>query len=83
MNIALKPDQLKWLQDEVSAGSFASIEDAVRLAVAGLMDASEDDDLAWAAPLVEEARASIAKGDGLPAAEVKSEIEARLRKRSP
>lgn len=80
MNIALNPDQQQWLEAEVSAGTFASIEDAVRLAVAGLMDSDEDDDLAWAKPLVDEARASIARGEGVPAADVKAEIEARLRK---
>lgn len=80
MNIALNPDQMKWLEDEVSAGSFASVEDAVCLAVAGLMDSNEDDDLAWAKPLVDQARASIARGEGIPAADVRAEIEARLRK---
>lgn len=80
MNIALKPDQLTWLEAEVSAGTFASIEDAVRLAVAGLMDTTEDDDLTWTKPLVDEARAAIARGEGIPAADVKAEIETRLRK---
>jgi antitoxin ParD1/3/4 len=80
MNIALKRDQQKWLEDEVAAGTFASVEDAVRLAVAGLMSSTEDDDLDWAKPLVDEARASIARGEGRPADAVKAEIEKQLRK---
>jgi antitoxin ParD1/3/4 len=80
MNIALKRDQQKWLEDEVAAGTFASVDDAVRLAVAGLMSSTEDDDLDWAKPLVDEARAAIKRGEGRPAATVKAEIEEQLRK---
>jgi antitoxin ParD1/3/4 len=80
MNIALKADQLKWLEDEVATGTFASVEDAVRLAVAGLMTMSEDDDLSWAKPLVDDARAAIARGEGTPASAVKAEIAEQLRK---
>lgn len=80
MNIALKPDQLKWLEDQVAQGTFASLEDAVRLAVAGLMATPEEDDLAWAKPLVDEARASLSRGEGVPAAVAKAEISEQLRK---
>ena len=81
MTIALTSDQLKWLEDQVAAGAFASVEDAVRLAVAGLMPTPDDgDDLAWAAPLVDEARASIARGEGVPAFVAKAEMAEQLRR---
>jgi antitoxin ParD1/3/4 len=78
MTITLTPEQLKWIERQVAGGKFASVEDAVRLAVADLM-AVEVDDLAWVKPLVDEARASIARGEGLPADAVKAEMDAYLR----
>ena len=80
MNIALKPDQQQWLEDQVATGSFASLEDAVRVAVAGLMAAPVDDELEWAKTLVDEARASLSRGEGVPAAVAKAEADALLRK---
>ena len=62
MNITLTPEQQKWLETEVAAGHFDSIDDAVAAAVAGLMTLSGDD-LAWAKPYVEQARASVARGN--------------------
>jgi antitoxin ParD1/3/4 len=77
MNIALKPDHLKWLQEQVAAGNFSSVDDALALAVSEFMEI-EDDDLTWAQPLVDEARASIARGEGISAADVKAETEVFL-----
>ena len=82
MNIALKLDQQKWLEEQVASGTFASVEDAISLAVAGLMTIPEDDDLAWAKPLVEEARGAIARGEGVPVSAAKAEIMEQLRKLS-
>ena len=63
MNISLPKEQLEWLEAEVAAGRFASIRrGAVPVAVADLKALSEDD-LAWAKPYVDEARASVARGD--------------------
>lgn len=78
MTITLTPAQLRWLEQQVASGQFESIEDAVQLAVTGLM-AIETDDLAWAKPLVDEARASFARGEGIPAESVKAELDAYLR----
>jgi antitoxin ParD1/3/4 len=79
MEIDLKIEQTRWLEAAVAAGVFASVDDAVRLAVAGLIDAGESDDLAWAKPLVDEARASIALGHGHVAADVQAAMAERLR----
>lgn len=62
MKITLPPDQQKWLEAEVASGRFQSMDDAVAAAVAELMSI-QDDDLAWAKPYVEQARASVASGD--------------------
>ena len=78
MTITLTPEQLKWIEQQVAGGKFESVEDAVRLAVAELMSI-DTDDLAWAKPLVDGARASIARGEGLPADVVKAELDAYLR----
>lgn len=78
MTITLTPEQLRWLEQQVASGQFESIEDAVQLAVTGLMTI-DTDDLAWAKPLVDEARASIARGEGIPAESVKAELDAYLR----
>jgi len=62
MNIKLPSEQQKWLEEQVAAGHFTSLDEAMALAVADLM-AAETDDLAWAKPYVDKARASLARGD--------------------
>jgi antitoxin ParD1/3/4 len=62
MNIVLPPAQQQWLEQQVAKGEFTSIEDAVRQMIAERM-AIETDDLAWAKPYVDEARAAVARGE--------------------
>ena len=78
MTVTLTPDQIKWLESQVAGGRFDSVEDAVRLAVAGLMTLDADD-LSWAKPLVDEARASIARGEGIAAEDVKAQLDGYLK----
>ena len=63
MSITLTPEQQRWLEGEVAAGHFPSVEDAVRMAVADFK-ATKIDDLGWAKPHVDEARDSVAR-DGV------------------
>ena len=77
MNIRLPADQQKWLEEQVAAGRFGSVDDAVALAVADLM-AVDNDDLAWAKPGVEEARAAAARGEVLSLEEAVADIDAHL-----
>ena len=66
MNISLPKEQLEWLEAEVAAGHFSSIDEVIAVAVAdfkSLSEAVSEDDLAWAKPYVDEARASLARGD--------------------
>jgi antitoxin ParD1/3/4 len=61
MNITLSPAQKEWLEAQVDAGHFGSIDHAVTVAIAGLI-AIDFDDLAWAKPYVEDARTAVARG---------------------
>jgi antitoxin ParD1/3/4 len=79
MNITLPADQRKWLEAEVAAGRFESMDDALAAAVAELMSIDADD-LAWARPYVEEARASIARGAVMTGEEFFQRLASRLDK---
>jgi len=77
MNVKLPPEQQKWLEAEVAAGSFSSIDEALAVAVADLM-AIHNDDFAWARPYVDQARASVARGDVLSGEEFFKRLNAKL-----
>lgn len=92
LTITLTPEQIRWLEAEVAAGRFASIDDGARAAVAELLADDwpvEDhavtnadilaDDMAWAKPLVDEAIAEIERGEGIPYEQVKAELDAFLK----
>ena len=65
MQITLTPDQMTWLDGLVASGEFASLEEAVRQLLDGLMAeaAGGAHDLDWAKPLVDVALASVARGE--------------------
>ncbi|ARN83784.1 hypothetical protein B1812_18560 [Methylocystis bryophila] len=67
MTLTLTPEQEAWLQAQVAAGDFATVEEAARRLIddriAQIASGDEHDDLEWAKPLLDEARASIARGD--------------------
>jgi antitoxin ParD1/3/4 len=77
MNVTLPPDQQKWLEAQVAAGAFASVDEALATAVADLMSIHRDD-LAWARPYVDQARASIARGDVLAGEEYFKRLNAKI-----
>ncbi|MGC1861626.1 MAG: hypothetical protein WA733_10990 [Methylocystis sp.] len=80
MPITLTPDQEAWLQALVATGDFASIEEAARQLIderIAEIAAEDDDDLEWAKPLLDEARASIARGDVLTLEEHRARNAAR------
>lgn len=67
MTITLTHEQEAWIDAHVASGRFASVEDAIRQLIderIAELDI-EGDDLAWAKPLVDEARDAIARGDVL------------------
>ncbi len=49
------------VEKRVSSGEFASLEEAAASAISDTMQ-SENDDLGWARPLVDQARASVERG---------------------
>ena len=63
MNIPLSQQQKDWLKAQVAAGRFASLEEAVASAVAGLQ-AQEAIDDNWAKPLIDEALEALDRGEG-------------------
>ena len=81
MTITLTPKQQQWLEAEVAAGRYVSVEEAVRLAVAELMTPIDTTDLSWAKPYIDSARASLARGEGIDAEQVFAEVDDRLRQR--
>jgi antitoxin ParD1/3/4 len=64
MQISLTPEQQEWLEAKVAAGQFGSIEEAAAAAIADSI-AGEIDDMVWAKPYIDEARAAVARGDVL------------------
>ncbi|NDE90713.1 MAG: hypothetical protein EB059_06195 [Alphaproteobacteria bacterium] len=81
MNISITPEQQKWLETQISCGNFASVEDAVQLAVNNLM-AYSGDDFAWVKPLLAEAEVSLAKNGGSAASLVIAEWQSQFEKQS-
>ena len=79
MNITLPREQQEWLEAQVKAGAYDSVDDAVASILAGHMDMLTDD-LAWAKPLVEEARASMARGEGMTLDEHRARMAERFGK---
>ena len=81
MLIALTPEQEAWLEAHVAAGEFASIEEAARQLIDDRiadLAAVDDDDMAWAKPLVDEAREAVARGDVITLEEHRARNAARL-----
>jgi antitoxin ParD1/3/4 len=82
MSITLTPDQEAWLRAHVATGEFASVEEAARQLIderiAEIAAAGSDDDLDWAIPLLQEARADVARGDVITLEEHEARNAARL-----
>lgn len=77
MNITLPREHQEWLEAQVKAGVYRSIDDALTYFVAEHMDADLDD-LDWAKPLVQEGRAALERGEGLTLEEHRARIAAKL-----
>jgi antitoxin ParD1/3/4 len=82
MNIVLPPAQQKWLDAQIAKGEFASVDDAVQQMIAERM-AIEADDLSWAKPYVEEARAASENGDVIAIDEHRVRMAERLKALEP
>ena len=79
MNITLPREQQEWLEAQVRAGAYESIEDAVAIILGQHMNL-DIDDMAWARSLVDEGRACIERGETLTLQEHLSQIDETLEK---
>lgn len=79
MLVQLTKEHEDWLRAQVAAGRFSSLEEAIAEAINSLK--GEDDELAWAKPLVAEGLAELDRGEAIPAEEVFARVEARLREK--
>ena len=77
MNITLPREQQDWLEAQVKAGAYESIDDAVASIVAEHMQLDLDD-LDWAIPLVEEGRATLEREGGLTIEDHRARVAAKL-----
>ena len=84
MSITLTPEQETWIKAHVATGDFASVEEAVRqliddrIAELANDEGEEQDDMAWAKPLVDEGRAALERGDFITLEEHRARNAARL-----
>jgi Arc/MetJ-type ribon-helix-helix transcriptional regulator len=80
MTITLTPEQQKRLEAAVAAGQFSSLEEAVRFAVDRLVTEADLTDLDWVKPYLDEARESLARGEGITLQEFNAHVDERLKK---
>ena len=78
MTVQLSPEQQRWLEAQVAAGHFESLEQAVEVAVADLMAMSEDE-LDWAKPLIDAGLAELNRREVVSGDEAMASLEALLR----
>ncbi len=79
MTITLPREQQEWLESQVKAGVYKSVDEAVAGFVAEHMDV-DIDDLAWAKPLVDEGLASFERGEFMTLEEHRARMEKRFGK---
>jgi antitoxin ParD1/3/4 len=79
MNITLPREQQEWLEAQVKAGAYESIDEAVASILAEHMQ-PDIDDLEWAKPLVEEARAAAERGETMTLEEYRQMMDERFGK---
>jgi Arc/MetJ-type ribon-helix-helix transcriptional regulator len=79
MTITLPREQQEWLEAQVKAGHYDSVDQAVASIVGERMWLGIDD-LSWAKPLVDEALASLERGEGLTLDEHRKRMEERFGK---
>jgi antitoxin ParD1/3/4 len=77
MNITLPREQQEWLEAQVRAGAYESIDEAVASIVSEYMHLDLND-LDWAKPLIEEGRAALERGEGLTLEEHRARVAAKL-----
>ena len=86
MTITLTPAQIKWLEAEVAAGRFASLDEAAQSIIAAHLAGETEtgevdlDDLDWVKPLLDEAREDVARGNVVSHEEFNAHVDAVIAK---
>jgi Arc/MetJ-type ribon-helix-helix transcriptional regulator len=75
MDMQLPPDVQDWIDQRVRAGAFKTPAEAIAFAVRQVT--SPDEDLSWVKPLLDEARAEIARGEGISLEDFRARMQAR------
>lgn len=82
MQVSLRPELVKFIEEQVRGGKYGSVDDALNDAVARLREEEEllageldDDDLA----AIEEGLAQVARGEARPWEDVRAELVKRFR----
>jgi hypothetical protein len=79
MNITLPREQQEWLEAQVKAGAYESIDEAVASIVAEHRQLGlGPDGLDWAKPLIDEARVCVERGDYLALEECRARMDALI-----
>lgn len=81
MTVTLSPDQLAWIETRIASGEFPDMDEAVRHLLADAIAERqyfEQDDMAWAKPLVEETFAAIERGETTSLAEFEARLDAKF-----
>jgi len=80
MSISIIPEQQAWLATHVARGEFASVDEAARQLIDERIAERmiEEDDLAWAKPLVDEALAAAGRGEVMSVEEHKARMKTVL-----
>ena len=83
MKVALKPEDERYIREQVGAGRYASAEDALAAAVAQLRQADRAGDFAPGEldALIREAEAEFGRGEGYTMAEMREHFAQRGRQR--
>jgi Arc/MetJ-type ribon-helix-helix transcriptional regulator len=79
ITVTLTPEQEERLEAEVAAGRLKSVEVAVRAVVDLMLMPIDTNDLAWARPYLDVAKAQIERGEFVTHAEFKRDLAERIK----
>ena len=84
MTINLTADQIAWLKHIAAERGYASLDAAAQAvigdAMAGIPPGFEEPDPEWVIPLLDEARAEFARGEGIPLEEFRRHMNEHMAK---
>ena len=76
--MTLNERQQAWLDAQVATGEFVSAEEAIAHLIDARIAEEQDDDMAWAKPLVDEALAEVDRGEVVTLEAYRASMAARM-----